>query len=266
MRKIHRHSILYLIFICLLICNINTFAQSISIEFSIELKNIEKNICENNKLSTIPYLNLSYKNNTSDSLYFFKIIDNFYFTALRTHNPLSKGKSKCLDRLKFHSNEKYKVVIGNSTFNSIPEIFENDADLHAEHEGNIINDEIQDIYTYILHDSVFKNSFYFEKNPIVPTEENIKTKLKDYVVFLKPGETYVQSFDLTGFYIIGGSYEFIIYKEKIDNYIEVSSFWDENQKKWIYKKDYLPSIVNGYKLYSGEIKTNRLNIIFSGMK
>lgn len=91
-------------------------------------------------------------------------------------------------------------------------------------------------------------------------------QLKDYAVFLKPGETYIQSFDLTGFYIIGGSYEFIIDKEKIENFVEISSVWDESQKRWFYKKDYLPLLVNGYKLYSGEIKTNKLSILFSGLK
>lgn len=255
-----------MIFTCLLLCNLNTFAQSISIEFSVELKNIENYICGNHKLSSIPYLNLTYKNNTSDSLYFFKITDKFYFTGATIYCFGSKKKISCLDDLQYHSKDKYKVIIGGTAFNSYPEIFDINADEHAEHEGNIINDEVQDIYTYILHDTVAKKSFYFEKTPIVPTKDNIKTQFKDYVIFLKPGESYVQSFDLTGFYIIGGSYEFILDKTKIDNFVEISSVWDERTKRWIYNKDYLPIIVNGYKLYSGEIKTNKLNISFSGMK
>lgn len=86
-----------LIFTYLFLHRLSTFAQSISIEFSIELKNIENHICGNHKLSSIPYLNLNYTNNSSDSLYFFKITDKFYFTTVGTHCFNSKKEIRCLD-------------------------------------------------------------------------------------------------------------------------------------------------------------------------
>lgn len=243
------------------------FAQSVSIDLSIELKNLETKICDNNKINIKPYLNLNYKNNSSEPLYFFKIIDKFYFSTGAMYCNNSKKRNKCLNDITYHENNNYKVILSGTMFTSCSSIFQEDFDFNQkEMEMDIINDEIQKVYRNILKDTIDQKRFFFDKNKVIPTESKIMAELKDYVVFLKPGETYIQTFDLTGFYIIGGTYEFIIDKEKMENYIETRSIWDESKNRGMREQEYLPAVVNGYKLFSDKIKTNTVKIKFESLK
>lgn len=241
----------------------SSFAQTISIELSLKWENKKKNICGDYQLARVPYLELSYRNNSCDSLYFFKIIDDLYFTSARSHGFQTNKKDLCLDDLIYHENERYKVIIGGNPLFYFSEIFEINEDINDASFSNDINDHIQQVYSNVLHKKDPERLYLYQKEKIDISEKNLTTSFKNLLVFLKPKETFVQTFDLSGFFIIGGSYKFVINKKRIDNFIEISPLWDESKKEWYNNKKYLPLNVNGYSLFSGDVDVATLNVVFN---
>lgn len=79
---------------------------------------------------------------------------------------------------------------------------------HATIQRWVLNRDLHEIYHYLYKDYKFIATSSIFYNPdganIAINQENIKTKLREYFIFLKPGEIYVDSYDLTGFNILGG--------------------------------------------------------------
>ena len=67
-------------------------------------------------------------------------------------------------------------------------------------------------------------------------------------VFLKPYESFSFEYDLTPFFLLKGSYNFII-KPQMPRYV------------MLYKNTVLPSTYNRYKLYTGEV--NEVNVVLN---
>jgi len=100
----------------------------------------------------------------------------------------------------------------------------------------------------------------------------MNTSLRKFV-FLKPGETLVEKYNLIGFQIVGGTFTFQLDNTKSLDYVEVQPDVDaidtyeivcENNIRHIRKK--LPLKVGEYKLFSGNFLNNKTTVSFSGVK
>ncbi|SHH18430.1 hypothetical protein [Flavobacterium johnsoniae] len=106
--------------------------------------------------------------------------------------------------------------------------------------------------------------FYKKNNSNTKTVEdrisvaNIGKNERKYFIFLKPGEKVIEYYDLTGFKLLGGTYDFMLDKNQADDFMETDFL---NEQK-VYKREALPETLKGYKLYKGLIGTNAARIIF----
>jgi hypothetical protein len=128
----------------------------------------------------------------------------------------------------------------------------------------IINRELGDFYKAIRDmlntdfDILNPYGLYFRRDDISP-DAILKNANKDFV-FLKPEESYTENYNLIGFYLIGGNYEFYLPKHYFVNYVYVDSL----QIPILSQKMNLPKQINGYKLYSGDFKCNSVSVRFQG--
>jgi len=89
--------------------------------------------------------------------------------------------------------------------------------------------------------------------------EGINTKLGELFLFLKAGDTYVDRIALTPFYLVGGTYQFCLQSSHFPSYLVCTS-WNEETKIFSFPKKDFPKEVNGYKLYTGEIKADTVTL------
>ena len=86
------------------------------------------------------------------------------------------------------------------------------------------------------------------------TDSTISNSAIDNFVFLNPKEKHVTSYNLYGFKLVGGNFEFLIRKKYISDEVCNMRFWNGEHIQEVFIK--LPPKVNGYQLYSGKFKTN----------
>ena len=84
-------------------------------------------------------------------------------------------------------------------------------------------------------------------------EEEVLREYSSQFVFLNPRDTFEQEINLIGFYLLGGSYEFMIMDNLSPDYV----LGKDGQKIE------LPEVVNGYRLYRKEFITNTVGIKFN---
>lgn len=243
----------------------NLFSQCISIELSICWKkesppfSLKENDC------CIPYLHITYRNNSSDALYFLKISQSVNNSPLFIRSgpfvnnyPIQYGN---------YSNKQFVVDIGDpSHYLNTWEVIPDTLYLKEEHEISIINDDLYDVYKHLYNnhldsdsDSSGKIKLHYYVSDIKP--KVILNKFKDKFVFLKAGEIYVDTYNLIGFKLLKGSYSFEIAPD-LPSYVLTTPIWDKNQSKYIYIKSALPQLVGEYKLYSGNFNSNKISITF----
>lgn len=257
-----------LLIITFLLLNLSkSIAQCISIELAIEWRKPTKEFYTIDNMKCIPYLLVTYRNNTNNPVYFVK-------KSKSNENPplIYGGTTKYVkaisDLVKFENlqKSKYKVYIGLTSnflnYSDSWEILKYPDDINIEHESLIINDVLSDFYN-IINKSNKNNEplpMIFYTNEI--TKKDIVTKLREKFVFLKAGEKYIDSFNLIGFQLLGGDYTFVLKNDSLANFIYTNSTWDTINEKWVFKKLNLPYKVGKYKLYSGTYCSNEVNIIF----
>jgi hypothetical protein len=126
-----------------------------------------------------------------------------------------------------------------------------------------INCDLMDIYNYIFHSNYGERKWedtYFSPSHIIP--ENILDSVKNHFVFLKPMETYTDTFNLIGFKMVKGCFTFLIDHDYSWDYVVTGGFWDEEQEKWVDIKTKLPTRVGNYTLYSGSFSSNKVEVCF----
>lgn len=251
---------------------IYAFSQSVSILFSIEWRKEKQMHFSDYGFQSNPYLNIRYQNNTNVPIYFLKPSVNQMGLPPITRGTLSKSND--IDKLHCYtinhydySKDRYKVEIyGSPFYNQNWEVFPDTADITKEHETISINDKLSDIYKCIIlkQDSIkyLDSTFYYEYKSTDITEKSILTKLKDHFCFLKAGEATTDRYNLIGFLIVGGYFDFSINTDHLYEYVYSDSFWDNKQEKWCYMKTKLPNKINGYDLYYGEFYTNSFSVMF----
>ena len=245
-------------------------SQKVSVELSIEWKKTESNRWKKYKLENTPFLKITYINNSIEPIYFTKVPKNFNISAYDFPSDKKRKKDvQYFKRIKKHYGEKYFVEISTKYWSqdwSVKD--ENEKQITKEEielSNNNLNEDLHDIYKYLYKDYEYtRNPFIFmtdEKKTTI-TEENIFTNLRDYFIFLEKGENHIDYYDLTGFYIMGGEYNFSLTTNKLNDFVETVFITAIKE----YKNEQLPLKVKEYKLYSGELKTNEVSIQFNDKK
>ncbi len=246
--------------ILFLICSFVSFAQTVSIELSIEWKKTKSNNWKTYKLKETPFLNIKYVNNSNDSIYFGKPNKYFDFVTLAiicNRNKIKKD-SNYFKKLK-KTDGNYTVNISYKYFDNLWEVLDENEKYNEEHESSYLNLDLQDIYRLLYKKYKPVSNPFFNNNKIDINKESIMSQLKDFFIFLKPNQIYSDSYDLTGFKILGGNYNFILTNIELVDSVETVFLEDEK----VYKKEKLPMKINGFNLYVGKVNTNNISVNFS---
>ena len=263
MKKIFLNTVFFFSFV-------SVYPQVISVELSIEWKKedilLPDTFLNGSNKSCVPYLNITYRNNSDSAIYFLKVsasnkgippIVSLIFTSSENNvrPPLSFSN---------YSGKDYYVYIGNSPncFN-LWEVASDTCTLSQDYGEEMINAELNDIYENLAKQLRVDIGYDFDSCPskMDDMEEDMLIKMyKDNFIFLKSGETFTEHYNLTGFYLLGGNFEFSIHPNFFYDYMYGEGTWNADQKKWILNKLALPKHLNGYNLYSGMFLSNKVSI------
>ncbi len=268
-------NILFLYIVFLLFVKVIS-AQCVSVELSVKWDK-GYDVFHEDSIICIPTLCITYRNNSTNNYYFLKVSNSrlnsplFSFGTL-LHYPYEEylhpdymGRAL---RHSNYSNQKYSVIIWNIPLYNSSWIVDKDT-LYTETEREIdyINDELAEIYEYIYRKSCAEHldsakfaKLYFAASEI--TSRNILGALRDRFVFLKPGETYSDTFNIIGFKILKGCFTFYIKQDTFMSYVNAEPKWDKSLSKYFDTIIPLPPEVEGYKLYSGSFNSNKVVVAF----
>lgn len=231
------------------------FSQCISIELSVIW---EKGYDIFNKDSTvfIPILNITYRNNCDTNYYFLKVSDsdNGLPRLLSPDNMYNENlKSGDLKREFYarHANRNFIVNIrGTPWYTNIWSVYSDTVDFHNKMcSFEFVNVALFNIYGYMNHDKSKKKNIWLALSDT--TSENILGLPKDLFVFLKPGETYIDTYNLIAFKLLAANFTFLTDQDEIKNYFKTTKEEVE-----------LPKIVGEYYRYSGAFNTNKVTVCF----
>jgi hypothetical protein len=216
----------------------------------------------------IPYLKITYRNNSTTPFYLLKLSQNNLEMPYLPSSSLSISHKRNIGSAKTFNNysmeDSFRVEIG-SKFHYLNnwEVVSDTCNWESEHEIHVINDELRSIYEIITHKRKRKSDLknkevktFFDLQDI--TEEGILTQVNDRFVFLKSGEYYEDSYNLVGFYLLGGTYKFIFSQKEFRGYVFAEPTWENQSQKWVFSKINLPENVGQYKLFSGKFLTNEI--------
>lgn len=259
---------LYISLFIVLCCSVSIYSQGVSIELSAKWT---KGIDAFNSDSIIyyPELYITYRNNSDTNYYFKKVSGSLNGYPKLSCNLLLQYpyeeylNPNYLKRAKSHGNyadKSYDVVIGSSQMFKESWINNESDNVNV---GDVINNDISDIYEYLYISQYGKNRNYkmfFTETDILNDGIN-ETVISDFV-FLKPNETFTDIYNLIAFQEVKGTFTFRIFGEKLFDYVLLNPIWDENQHRYIEKRIALPKEVSEYKLYSGRFNSNKITIAF----
>lgn len=261
----------FITFLLFIVLSSKLFAQCVSIELTVCWKKGNSVFVNNDSNTCLPYLNIIYRNNSEMPLYFLKVSQERKGLPQITRSSLPGQIVSNKSALKYanYSGNSYIIELGTS-YNYLDgwEILPDTLNSGLEHEIDIINDDLADIYEYIFNktsteytDINKERKLHFNKSEINP--DGILKSINDHFVFLNPGEIYTESYNLLGFQLVRGSFTFIINQNDLKDYVFTEPIWDNNQAKYIETKAYLPEKVGKYKLFYGDFNSNETTIKFS---
>lgn len=255
-------------------------SQNISVELSIHWQ-IGKCIFNEDSMMNTPMLNIVYRNNSNENIYFKKIslpdrvsLPRTGYSMLLQYpyeewlNPnWRKRAESSLEMSPFFINKSYRVVIDNYQAYSESWYIVNEADTCAEEcVDDIINDCISNIHEFIYHKKYPGRFRLSEKHQFTKdnlSEDSILIANRNYFVFLRPDETYTDTFNIVAFQLLKGSYTFEVGNNSIPDFVWDEFIWDDIQQKYIEQKVKLPNKVGEYHLYSGSFFSNSVTVDFS---
>lgn len=241
------------------------FSQCISVELSIHWKSGKNLFSLNEDNFCSPYLNITYRNNSEDAIYFLKISHSVSnFPELVRSGTIGRNDSTYeLSNYEDYSNLQYLIRLGASPnyFNNW-EVMIDTLDLNKEHEIASINDALADIYATLSNnylDSLIEIKTHYTVSDITP--DGILNILKDRFVFLRKGEIYTDTYNLVGFKVLKGCFTFFVEPNSLQAYVN-TLVWDKKHLKYLEIKTLLPKTVSEYSLYSGNLNSNNITITF----
>ncbi len=237
------------------------FSQCISVELSIHWKREPAPFSLTENDFCVPYLHITYRNNSDDALYFLKVSQSVNNLPEFVGGGILMGNNPT--QYEYHSNTEFLVTLSASPhYLSAWEVIPDTLDTNSEHEISIINDDLENIYESLFNnysDSLSEIKTHYTASDIIP--EVIIDKFKDKFVFLMPGETCIDTYNLIGFELLKGDFVFYICPY-LPTYVYTTPIWDNNQSKYIETRTMLPKLVGEYKLYSGNFNSNKISITF----
>lgn len=253
-----------LLFLSFFLIGMHLFSQCISIELSVIWKResppppfsfAESDPC-------VPYLNITYRNNTTDSLYFLKVFQYMNsFPSFCSYGSTIEDYDPTL--IVDYSNQNFSIYLDvSSEYLNHWLVFPDTMNRYKEYLIPSINDDLAYIYnrlTYIRTTSPGAKQIRYSPSDLIP--EVILDKHKDRFVFLNPGETYTDTLNLFGFKLIKGIFTFNMCSS-IPEGVVFNSFWDDINNRLVLERMELPKVVGKYKLFSGSINTNNISIKF----
>lgn len=229
-------------------------AQDVSVSLSIVWKSENVSI-DSNMVMDVPYLNITYMNNTGKAVYFHSISVNEEGIPCFPMSMTFSDKYG-FEQLNDYSNAEYKVVIeDNSDLLSTWMVIPNSTFYDKEHEVDFINDELTLIYSRLKKDT--KTELPIDT---IDGEKAFWEKISNHFVFLKADDIYTDSFNLYGFLKLHGIYEFqmVSCDKELRNYVSVFMLLD----KFVCVKKKLPIQINGYQLYDKPLEGSSIKVKF----
>ena len=251
----------------------NLFSQSISVELSITWET-GHDIFIDDSMVYVPKLHITYRNMSNTNYYFLKISDDrdelprigcgiSRHPMFSTFDEFMSWRKDYRARAKEYGNyakQNFHVIMwGHPAFIKGWDVISDSLYFGEEKEIEFeeINCDLQDIYGYMYHsknsEQVF-DTLYFSPSDIIP--ENILSAVKDQFVFLKPNETFTNTYNLIGFKTIKGCFTFKIELSNFFGYVSIDPFlWKEPKME-------LPEKVGEFSLYTGTFHSNTVTICF----
>jgi len=251
----------------------NVFSQPISVEFSV-IWETGHDIFIDDSIVCVPKLHITYRNMSNTNYYFLKISDDrdelprigcgiSVHPMFATFDEFISWRNDYRARAKEHGNyskQNFHVIMwGHPYFIKGWDVISDSLYLGEEKEieEDYINCDLQNIYEYMYHsksDEQEFDKFYFSPSDIIP--ESILSTVKEQFVFLKPNETFTDTYNLIGFKIVEGNFTFKIELSNFFGYVSIDPFlWKEH-------KMVLPDKVGEYLLYTGNFHSNTVTICF----
>ena len=243
-------------------------SQCVSIELSVSWKRDSFVFKSKENTYCYPSLEITYRNNSLQPLYFLKVLHpynglprTFYLIHVLPQNranlPLNcdntgENYTVCFDDVPAMFNQTW-YILSDSTY------------IEGEYEVDFVNDDLyrvyQNVFDTLSNESVFSpNHRVFFKESDFIFEEYPEEVVKNQFVFLKPGESYIDTVNLIGFLLVGGNYTFRIKDDCLKSYVLGASRQDVEKEIFIETRIPLPPYIKEYKLYDGEIRTNEVRI------
>ena len=274
---------MFAIFLSPLISQENIYGQGLSVELSIEWTrgSIPFEVRKEGGYDSvlIPVLEVTYRNLSGRSVYLRKLIDDSEDFPTLTSSSINSTMDYADRALKYinRAGNDYIVHIGRPW-----EILNDSTDALMEHEMDEINNDLFEIYSvlkiqHLLKENGIKKrlscfrpdgnqvigyrearrllgenvvmSNAFEAEVAHLSEELILTKWSSEFLFLKDREVFTQKFDLIGFFLVAGNFNFQMSNTKVLDHVV-------RQNQMIY----LPKHVDGYELYEGTFYTSSVSI------
>ena len=256
-----------------IITNISSLhAQDISINLSIRWSE-KPYLFNTDSIVQYPELVVSYTNNSNKKLYFKKSSDNpngyvgFYHEYLSPYyssqkfsyyNALRKDKTNMPNK-----DDKFIVYLYTADFYSYSKwqvefkdySREIDLDLETDYVNHYLDVVNECIYREILgYNNPDWGNLLFTQSDI--SKDSIWENKHNMFMFLNPHETKDDVYNLTCFYILKGTYTFIIDNECFKNGVPVEFVPGK------ITTTPLPKKIKRFKLYSGEFSSNSVTVTF----
>ena len=238
------------------------FSQCISIELSVTWE-MGHDIFIKDSVMSIPILNITYRNNCDTNYYFFKVSprSDDYPMVLCWGSIHPDESIDYLKKGEFRGeyvNQNFNVLMGWQPSYEAGWLIFNDT-INYPHQFSMENIHciLHLIYAYIYSgkNRDYKTPAYFVSSDITPENILLDLFVKDQFVYIKSGETHIDTYNLMGYKMVEGCFTFLITKNAIERYVITSFGLDE-------EKFELPTIVGEYHRYSGVFNTNKVTVCF----
>jgi hypothetical protein len=246
------------------------FSQCISVELSVTWE-MGFDIFKKDSAISIPMLNITYRNNCDTNYYFFKVSSKregepmmIYIASLHPFNKSIDYQQRAKVSCGRYTNENFNVIMGRTPrYNAYWEAFRDTADYHNKHYGEFVNSWLNNIYEYIypIDYTDYEKLLPFDFKPSDITPENILGFFNNQFVFLKSGETHIDTYNLIGFKLVEGCFTFIIDQKEIKDYILAHDYDSVNDITSLPEVE-LPAVVGEYQLFSGAFNKNKVTVCF----
>lgn len=263
---------LYILLAIIRIIDINLYAQDISVGFSIIW--IEKQcVYKSDSLVYYPMLRMSYTNNSNDNYYFRKFSHDKNGLKYQGCYELSQygeidtswnyaNYLREMECKKLFENQEYLVNIelpylDYGYWYIVDDSYDNSQETMISDINCVISNINDCINKYVINNSDYNgsNKTFFTSSKV--TKRNVKGNMKDQFMFLKAGESKEELYNLTSFYMVKGTYTFLIKEDHFKDFV-INNVGCEGVKSVLP----LPKKVGKYKLYSGKFTANTLTVTF----